>query len=207
MAMEFSGEHRIPATQQRVWEALNDPAVLQACIVGCKQLEKVSDVEFKAIVVTNVGPLSATFRGSVILSELDPPRSYTMTGQGQGGAAGFAKMSAHVALSEGQNDTVLAYTASAEIGGKLANVGSRLVQTIAKKNAEEFFSAFVRHLGGTGAKATVDPIIEPASVAQVPATLMPARVGAFSSLGAPVPAWLVVFACTLAFALGYCIAH
>jgi uncharacterized protein len=207
MAMEFFGEYRIPATQQRVWEALNDPVVLQACIVGCKQLEKVSDVEFKAMVVTNVGPLSATFRGSVILSELDPPRSYTLTGQGQGGAAGFAKMSAHVALREDQNDTVLAYTASAEIGGKLANVGSRLVQTIAKKNSEDFFSAFVRHLGGTGAKETAVQIVEPASGAQMPTTAMPARAGVFSSFGAPVPAWLVVFACALGFALGYCVTH
>ena len=109
MAMEFSGEYRIPAPQQRVWEALNDPAVLQACIAGCKQLEKISDTEFTAIVLAKVGPVSATFRGNVVLSDLDPPRSYTLTGQGQGGAAGFAKMRARVALKEEQNDTVLTY--------------------------------------------------------------------------------------------------
>ena len=166
--MEFSGEYRIPAPQQRVWEALNDPAVLQACIAGCKQLEKISDTEFTAIVLAKVGPVSATFRGNVVLSELDPPRSYTLTGQGQGGAAGFAKMGARVVLKEEQNDTVLTYTASAEIGGKLASVGSRLVQTVAKKNADDFFSAFAQHLGGTGVKEAVAPTAVPAAGALVP---------------------------------------
>lgn len=206
MAMEFSGEYRIPAPQQRVWDALNDPAVLQACIAGCKQLEKISDTEFTAIVAAKVGPVSATFRGSVVLSELDPPRSYTLTGQGQGGAAGFAKMSARVALREEQNDTVLTYTASAEIGGKLASVGSRLVQTVAKKNADDFFSAFARHLGGTGVKEAAVPAVAPAVGAMVPAPAA-APAGFFGSLGAPVPAWLVVFACGLGFALGYCFAR
>ena len=206
MAMEFSGEYRIPARQKQVWDALNDPAVLQACIAGCKQLEKISDTEFSAIVAAKVGPVSATFRGSVVLSELDPPRSYTLTGQGQGGAAGFAKMSARVALREDQNDTVLTYTASAEIGGKLASVGSRLVQTVAKKNADDFFSAFARQLGGTGVKEAVVPAAAPAAGAMVPAPAAPPA-GLFGSLGAPVPAWLVVFACGLGFALGYCFAR
>jgi len=207
MAMEFSGEYRIPARQQQVWDALIDPAVLQACIVGCKQLEKVSDTEFAAMVVATVGPISATFRGNVALSELDAPNGYTLTGQGQGGAAGFAKMGAKVSLSEDQNETVLKYVANAEIGGKLASVGSRLVQTVAKKNADDFFAAFARQLGGTGVKeAVVAPT--PAAVpgtAQPTTALPPARL--FSSLGAPVPAWLVVFACGLGFALGYCLAR
>lgn len=206
MAMEFSGEYRIPARQQQVWDALNDPAVLQACIVGCKQLDKVSDTEFTAIVVAKVGPLSATFRGSVCFSDRDPPRSYTLTGQGQGGAAGFAKMSARVALKQEQDDTVLTYAASAEIGGKLASVGSRLVQTVAKKNADDFFSAFARHLGGTGVKEAVAPNAAPAAGAMV-STTAAAPAGLFSSLGAPVPAWLVVFACGIGFALGYCFAR
>jgi carbon monoxide dehydrogenase subunit G len=107
MAMEFSGEYRIPARQQQVWDALNDPAVLQACIVGCKQLEKLSDTELFATVVATVGPISATFKGNVVLSDLDAPNGYTLTGQGQGGAAGFAKMAAKVSLSEDQNETVL----------------------------------------------------------------------------------------------------
>lgn len=208
MAMEFSGEYRIPARQQQVWDALNDPAVLQACIVGCKQLEKLSDTELFATVVATVGPISATFRGNVVLSDLDAPNGYTLTGQGQGGAAGFAKMAAKVALSEAQNETVLKYVASAEIGGKLASVGSRLVQTVAKKNADDFFAAFARQLGGTGVKEAVAPAAVPA--AQVPGAIMPvaaAPARLFSSLGAPVPAWLVVFACGLGIALGYCVAR
>lgn len=210
MAMEFSGEYRIPARQQQVWDALNDPAVLQACIVGCKQLDKVSDTEFTAIVVAKVGPLSATFRGSVCFSDRDPPRSYTLTGQGQGGAAGFAKMSARVALKKEQDDTVLTYTASAEIGGKLASVGSRLVQTVAKKNADDFFSTFSRHLGGSGVKQVAVPSTAAASSPGLPEVATPvATVNAvrFSSLSAPVPAWLVVFACGMGFALGYFVAR
>lgn len=206
MAMEFSGEYRIPAPQQRVWDALNDPAVLQACIAGCKQLDKISDTEFTAIVAAKVGPVSATFRGSVRLSDLDPPRSYTLTGQGQGGAAGFAKMSARVSLQQDQADTVLTYTASAEIGGKLASVGSRLVQTVAKKNADDFFSAFSRHLGGSGVKEAAVPGTAAASRPGIPGgTTEVAAINAvrFSSLGAPVPAWMVVFACGIGFALGY----
>jgi len=209
MAMEFSGEYRIPARQQQVWDALNDPAVLQACIVGCKQLEKLSDTEMFATVVATVGPISATFKGNVVLSDLDAPNGYTLTGQGQGGAAGFAKMAAKVALSEAQNETVLKYVASAEIGGKLASVGSRLVQTVAKKNADDFFAAFARQLGGTGVKEAVAPAAVPAT--QVPGAIMPGAVfppaRLFSSLGAPVPAWLVVFACGLGIALGYCFAR
>lgn len=207
MSLEFSGEYRIPAPQQRVWDALNDPAVLQASIAGCKQLEKISDTDFTAIVTTKVGPVSATFRGRVALSELDPPRSYTLTGQGQGGAAGFAKMSARVALREEESQTVLAYTANAEIGGKLASVGSRLVQTVAKKNADDFFSAFARQLGGTGAKEAVVPAAAAAPEAAVVPAPVAAPVGLLGSLAAPVPAWLVVFACGIGVALGYCCAR
>lgn len=206
MAVEFSGEYRIPALQQQVWDALNDPAVLQVCIVGCRQLEKTSDTEFVATVAAKVGPVSATFKGNVVLSDLDAPNGYTLSGQGQGGAAGFAKMAAQVALTEDQNETVLKYTAKAEIGGKLASVGSRLVQAVAKKNADDFFAAFARHLGGTGVKAEVVPSAAPAPVPAAAAptvavTAAPPRL--FSSLGAPVPAWLVVFATGLGFALGY----
>jgi hypothetical protein len=204
MALEFSGEYRIPAPQQRVWDALNDPAVLQACIAGCKQLDKISDTEFSAIVVAKVGPVSATFRGSVVLSDLDVPNSYTLTGSGQGGAAGFAKMRARVALREEGTDTVLSYSASAEIGGKLASVGSRLVQTVAKKNADDFFSAFARQLGGTGQKQAA--LSAPADVAAVVTSGAPAAPGCCSPLGSPVPAWLVLFTTGLGFALGYCVA-
>ena len=203
MSMEMTGEYRIPAPQQRVWDALNDPAVLKTCIAGCQQLDKVSDTEFKAIVATKVGPISATFRGAVTLSELDAPNGYTLTGQGQGGAAGFARMSARVALKPQADATLLTYAANAEIGGKLASVGSRLVQTVARKNADDFFSAFARQLGGAG-EPEAAAVPAPAAATSGRAA-GPALVGG-GGLGAPVPAWLVVFGTGLGLALGYAIA-
>jgi len=204
MSMEMTGEYRIPAPQQRVWEALNDPVVLKACIAGCQQLEKISDTEFSAIVATKVGPISATFRGSVTLSDLQPPDGYTLVGQGQGGAAGFARMTARVGLKPEADDTLLSYTAQAEIGGKLASVGSRLVQGVARKNADDFFSAFARHLGGSGMQETAPAGALPAVPAVRP--LAPGLVPAGGGLGAPVPAWLVVFGSGLGLALGYALA-
>ena len=201
MSMDITGEYLVPAPQQRVWEALNDPQVLKASIAGCQALEKVSDTEFNAIVTTKVGPVSATFRGNVNLSELDAPNGYTLTGRGQGGAAGFAKMSSRVALLPQGEQTLLRYTAQAEIGGKLASVGSRLVQAVAKKNADVFFAAFTRQLGGAPAAAP-----EAAPVLAPQARPVPALLPAGGGLGAPVPAWLVVFSTGLGLALGYCIA-
>lgn len=199
MALEFSGEYRIPAAQQKVWEALNDPAVLQASIAGCRQLERVSDKEFSAIVVAKVGPISATFRGGVELSEIDAPRSYVLTGRGQGGAAGFASMQARISLREEAGQTLLHYTANADIGGKLASVGSRLVQTVAKKNADDFFAAFAAHFTAPASAAPAAPV----AVGQpVPLAVGPGGGG----LGAPVPAWLVLFTAGLGIALGYCLA-
>lgn len=201
--MEFSGEYRLPIARQRVWEALNDPAVLQASIAGCQQLDKLSDTEFSAIVTTRVGPISATFRGAVELSDLDPPHGYTLIGRGQGGAAGFARMTARVALeSLDEDNTLLRYTAEAEIGGKLASVGSRLVQTVAKKNADDFFGAFARQLTGEAA-----PQAEVAAEGppRVPVAAAAPAVAAGGGLGAPVPAWLVVFGAALGVALGYCL--
>lgn len=202
MSMDITGEYLVPAPQQRVWEALNDPQVLKASIAGCQALEKVSDTEFNAIVTTKVGPVSATFRGNVNLSELDAPNGYTLTGRGQGGAAGFAKMSSRVALLPQGEQTLLRYTAQAEIGGKLASVGSRLVQAVAKKNADDFFAAFTRQLGGVP-EPVPQVALQPAAVTTGP---VPALVPAGGGLGAPVPAWLVVFGTGLGLALGYCLA-
>jgi uncharacterized protein len=204
MSMEMTGEYRIPAPRQRVWEALNDPAVLKACIPGCKQLEKTSDTDFTAIIATKVGPVSATFRGSVNLTELDPPNGYTLTGQGQGGAAGFARMGARVSLKDESDDTLLAYSAKADVGGKLASVGSRLVQTVARKNADDFFSAFARQLGGTGVQEP-SVVVAPLVVAATVPASSPAGVWG-GGLGSPVPAWLLVFCTGLGLGLGYCIA-
>jgi carbon monoxide dehydrogenase subunit G len=201
MAIDFSGEYRIPAKTQSVWDALNDPAVLQVCIAGCKQLDKISDTEFSAVVVAKVGPVSATFRGTVVLSDLDPPNGYTLSGQGQGGAVGFARMSAQVALSTDGDQTLLKYVASADIGGKLASVGSRLVQTVAKKNADDFFAAFARQLGGTGVQE------RPSLVAAPQAAVTSTGPGLLASFASPVPAWLVVFGCGAGVALGYLLDH
>jgi carbon monoxide dehydrogenase subunit G len=163
MAMNLSGEYRIPAPPVRVWAALNDRDVLKACIPGCKSLDKTSETSFASVVTSKVGPISATFTGSVTLSDLDPPRGYTISGQGQGGAAGFAKMTARVTLSEVGTDTLLKYEANAEVGGKLASVGSRLVQGVAKKNADDFFAAIAQQLGGTGRPESVEPTAEEAA--------------------------------------------
>ena len=201
MAMDFAGEYRIPARTQQVWEALNDPAVLRVCIAGCTQLDKNSDTEFSAVVVAKVGPVSATFRGNVVLSDLDAPNGYKLTGQGQGGAAGFASMSAQVSLRADGEYTVLTYVAKAEIGGKLASVGSRLVQAVAKKNADDFFAAFARQLGGTGVQ---EKAVAAAGAQAGGAVAPPGLLGSFAS---PVPAWLVVFTCGIGVAFGYLLGH
>lgn len=206
MSTDITGEYLVPAQQRRVWEALNDPQVLQASIAGCQQLEKVSDTEFNAIVTTRVGPISATFRGSVNLSDLDAPNGYTLTGRGQGGAAGFAKMTSRVQLQPQGEQTLLRYTAQAEIGGKLASVGSRLVQAVAKKNADDFFAAFTRQLGGEPAAVPVTAAGPAAPLAIPQGGPVPAMVSWGGGFGAPVPAWLVVFASGLGLALGYCLA-
>jgi carbon monoxide dehydrogenase subunit G len=206
MSMDISGEYLVPASRQRVWEALNDPAVLQASIAGCQQLEKVSDTSFTAIVTTKVGPISTTFRGGVELTDLDPPNGYTLTGRGQGGAAGFAKMSARVDLQPQGDQTLLRYTAQAEIGGKLASVGNRLVQSVAKKNADDFFSAFARTLGGGSAVSAAlagAPAARPALAAGDADRAVLVNLGG-GSLGARVPAWLVLFGASMGVALGYC---
>ncbi len=147
--MEFSGEYRIPAPRQKVWEALNDPAILQQAIPGCESLEKTSDTELKATVRMRVGPVSAKFGGKVTLSDFDPPNSYRISGEGQGGAAGFAKGGAVVNLADDGDGTVLTYTADAQVGGKIAQVGARLIEGTAKKLADEFFSKFAELVGGS----------------------------------------------------------
>ncbi len=141
--MEMQGERRIPAPRQLVWERLNDPETLKACIPGCETIEKVSDTEFTAKVVAKVGPVKASFSGKVTLSDLDPPSGYTITGEGTGGVAGFAKGSATVALDEEGGETVLRYGAQGQVGGKLAQIGSRLIDGTARKMADEFFTRFV----------------------------------------------------------------
>jgi uncharacterized protein len=150
--MDLTGEYRIPAARIKVWEALNDPEILKQCIDGCQELNKDSDTQFSAKVTAKVGPVKAKFAGKVTLSELDPPNGYKISGEGQGGVAGFAKGGATVKLTEDGNDTILNYEAVAEVGGKLASVGSRLVEGVAKKQADDFFGKFSDLVGG-GAEA------------------------------------------------------
>ncbi len=145
--MDISGEHRIPAPRQKVWEALNDAEILKQCITGCKSLEKLSDTEFKGTVAAKVGPVSASFTGEVTLSDLNPPKGYTLSGKGQGGAAGFASGEVTVNLEEDGSDTILTYKADARIGGKLAQLGARLVEGTVKKMAGEFFTKFCEIVG------------------------------------------------------------
>jgi carbon monoxide dehydrogenase subunit G len=143
MALVIEGEERIAAPIDKVWLALNDPDVLKACIPGCQVLEKRSDTEFAATVVLKIGPIKATFAGEVTLKNLNPPHSYTIEGEGKGGIAGFAKGGADVMLAEdGAGTTVLKYSTSADVGGKIAQLGSRLIASTSKKLAGEFFSAF-----------------------------------------------------------------
>jgi carbon monoxide dehydrogenase subunit G len=146
--MRMTGEYRIEAPRETVWAALNDPEVLKRCIAGCEELEKASDTEFTATVKAKVGPVSAKFAGAVTLSDLDPPAGYTITGEGKAGAAGFAKGGAKVALTEDDGATVLTYDVEARIGGKLAQIGSRLVDSTAKKFADDFFGRFAEELAG-----------------------------------------------------------
>src|SRR5690606_32718951 len=136
--MELKGEYRIPAPRETVWQMLNDPAVLKACITGCEELEGTPAEGFSARVTTKVGPVKATFNGAVTLSNVNPPESYTISGEGKGGVAGFAKGGADVHLREDGAETVLTYTASAQVGGKLAQLGSRLIDSTARKLADQF---------------------------------------------------------------------
>jgi carbon monoxide dehydrogenase subunit G len=140
--MEMHGEERIAAPRQLVWEALNDPDVLRDCIPGCQALEKSSDTEMSATVKIKIGPVSATFKGEVMLQNINAPESYTISGEGKGGIAGFAKGGADVKLVEDGAETVLSYEVKAQVGGKLAQLGSRLIDSTSKKLAGQFFTRF-----------------------------------------------------------------
>ena len=150
--MDMSGEERIAAPRDAVWAALNDPEILKACIPGCQSLTMKSPTELEATVKIKIGPVSATFNGEVTLSELNPPQSYTISGEGKGGIAGFAKGGADVTLAEDGNDTILSYTVKAQVGGKLAQLGSRLIDSTSKKLATQFFTDLSERLNsGTNA--------------------------------------------------------
>ncbi|HTJ91075.1 MAG TPA: carbon monoxide dehydrogenase subunit G [Acidocella sp.] len=140
--MDMSGERLIEASRAKVWEALNDPEILKACIPGCETIEKLSDTEMKATAAVKLGPIAARFAGKVRLSDLDPPNGYTISGEGQGGVAGFAKGGAKVALKDESGATRLSYEVQAQVGGKMAQLGARLIDSTARQYAETFFSKF-----------------------------------------------------------------
>jgi uncharacterized protein len=153
--MEIKGEYKIAAPRDKVFAALNDVAILQACIPGCESLEKTSDTEMKAKVRLRIGPVSASFSGKVTLSDIDPPNGYKISGEGQGGVAGFAKGGAVVTLRDDGGATVLDYNVDAQVGGKIAQVGARLIDGTARKLADEFFGKFAGMVGGPPSAAAV----------------------------------------------------
>ena len=191
--MDMTGEYRIPASRDQVWAALNDPAILKASLPGCESLDRVSDHEFAATVAAKVGPVRAKFNGQVTLSDLNPPESYKISGEGKGGAAGFAKGGAEVRLVEESAEvTVLSYTARADVGGKLAQLGSRLIDATAKKMADEFFENFRRQLTAPEPEAVPEPaaeiVPEPATAAAAAPTAAPSAAPTPAPTAAPSPA-------------------
>src|SRR5262245_56493150 len=171
--MEIKGEYKIAASRGKVFAALNDPSVLKACIPGCESLEKVSDTEMTAKVRLRIGPVSASFTGKVTLSDIDPPNGYKISGEGQGGVAGFAKGGAVVTLREDGSETVLDYNADAQVGGKIAQVGARLITGTARKLADEFFGKFATTINNPSpaAVAGIGSSAEPPPPPRMPSDL------------------------------------
>ena len=199
--MEMSGERRIEAPRALVWQALNDPDALKAAIPGCESIEKLSDTELAARLAIKIGPMAAKFSAKVKLENLDPPASYTITGEGNGGAMGFAKGGADVALEEvGPTETILRYNVKAQVGGKMAQLGARLIDSTAKQMADQFFDRFKANLEpkapAAEAASTVVAMPGAATPAAPPApAAQPAAISVFSLipsefLGMPLVFWI-----------------
>jgi uncharacterized protein len=171
--MKMTGDQKIAAPRQKVWEALNDPAVLRQCIPGCQSLEKEADGRLTAVVAIKIGPIGARFSGAVTLSELDPPNGYTITGEGQGGTVGSAKGGANVRLTEDNGGTLLSYEVEAQVGGRLAQLGGPIIDATAKQLAGKFFEQFSAVLGGPVPAAP--RTAAPAPAHHAPAHATPAR--------------------------------
>jgi carbon monoxide dehydrogenase subunit G len=185
--MEMTGEQLIPVPQAEVWRGLNDPEVLKACIAGCETIERVTDTEYRVVMVAAVGPVKAKFNGKLMLTDLNPPNSYSLAFEGSGGAAGFGKGGASVSLKTEGNDTRLSYSAKASVGGKLAQVGSRLIDGVARKMADDFFVKFKQKLSGPAATTTATQASSAAPAAA--AAHAPARMS--SAEAAFNPLWFV----------------
>jgi carbon monoxide dehydrogenase subunit G len=165
MAMTMTGDVSLPADRPKVWALLNDPDVLKACIPGCESLEKTGDNGFAAVVKTKIGPVSATFKGKVELTDIAPLVGYTIKGEGEGGIAGFAKGGAKVSLADAPGGTLLHYDVDAHVGGKIAQLGARLIDGVAKNMADKFFASFAAIAAGGAAPAgAAEPAIP--SIAQ-----------------------------------------
>ncbi|MBL4740330.1 MAG: carbon monoxide dehydrogenase subunit G [Sneathiella sp.] len=166
--MEMNGEELINASRSAVWAALNDPEILKQAIPGCQSVERDSDTSFKAIVKIKVGPVKATFKGQVTLSNIDEPNGYTITGEGKGGVAGFGKGGADITLSDVDGGTLLSYNVKASVGGKMAQIGSRLIDSTAKKLARDFFSTFNTLVSTSQSDEDTPLIEEPVTTAKEP---------------------------------------
>lgn len=186
--MDMSGERRIFAPREKVWAALNDPAVLKAAIPGCETMEKLSETELKATASVKIGPISAKFAGKVNLLDLDPPNGYRIEGEGQGGVAGFAKGGASVRLVADGSDTILSYDVKANVGGKIAQLGARLIDATAKQMADAFFDRFAAQVA-TAAASPEAAAAPAAALAPAPSIslldMIPAEPG-----GLPIVAWI-----------------
>jgi hypothetical protein len=205
--MDMTGERRIPAPRQKVWEGLNDADTLRASIPGCETLEKVSDDELRATAAVKIGPIAARFTGKVHLTDIDPPNGYRIAGEGQGGVAGFAKGGADVRLAEDGDTTVLTYEVHAQVGGKMAQLGARLIDATARQMADAFFNRFAAQVGAPVeaepaalAEATVPADVRAPGPAEMP-NRRPAlgagpaeiRIGALipsEMFGLPLVAWI-----------------
>ncbi|HBK04975.1 MAG TPA: carbon monoxide dehydrogenase [Acetobacteraceae bacterium] len=195
--MDMTGERRIPAPRQTVWEALNDPEVLKVSIPGCESLEKLEDDQMKATAAVKVGPISARFTGKVQLTDIDPPNGYRISGEGQGGVAGFAKGGANVKLADDGDGTLLSYQVNAQVGGKLAQLGGRLIDATAKQMADAFFDRFSKQVQAmspaTAEAAASGAMAEPVAVAMAAAPASAISIWALiprEPFGLPLAAWL-----------------
>lgn len=197
--MELTSSQLLALPQAKVWDALNDPAVLKACIPGCETVDKQSDTHYEVAIMAAVGPVKARFKGKMELADLDPPRGYTIKFDGQGGAAGFGKGEARVTLEPEGAGTRLSYTAKAQIGGKLAQVGSRLVDGVARKMADEFFVRFAQTVAPPEAAAA--PADNVAAAAPGGTAGSQAVASASPAARPPMPSWVWLAAAAVAAAL------
>jgi carbon monoxide dehydrogenase subunit G len=190
--MDMTGERRIAAPRQAVWQALNDPVVLKASIPGCESLEKLTDTEMKATAAVRIGPISARFNGTVHLSDLDPANGYSIAGEGQGGVAGFAKGGAKVRLEDAGSDTLLRYEVHAQVGGKLAQLGARLIDATAKQMADAFFDRFSSEVVAPAPSVVPadEPHAGPRTPPPPPSAISPLALVPREPFGLPLVAWI-----------------